>query len=103
MVRNRNNAELALNIPRLTDQERRYLDLIGLFGQKMFRELKANDRKKGDFSEWLPDPPQAISELEHHFTKLICAINNGKKLEVSEYCADLANIAVAVDKSLGAE
>lgn len=85
------------------EHQQRYSAVIEEFGQKMYRELVANDPEKGDFLHWVPSPAQAVSELEHHFFKLVGGVNRGKKFEISEYAADLANIAMRIDQHFGAK
>ncbi len=77
--------------------------MIEAFGLKMFRELKANDASKGNFLNWRPKRSNAQYELEHHFGKLTANIKCGKKHAISESCADLANVVMAIDGSLGAK
>lgn len=80
-----------------------YSAVIRVFGDKMLRELIANDPQKGDFLAWRPGADQAGSELEHHFVKLIAALPTGQRKAISEHCADLANIALAIDRHLGVQ
>ncbi len=103
MAKRRTDLGRALDIADPSDHQKRYMEAIELFGQKMFRELAANDPKKGDFLAWAPSAEQASSELEHHFWKLMGGIRRGKKLEVSEFAADMGNIAMAIDRQLGAK
>jgi len=103
MAKRRADIQRALGIIDPTDHQKRYMVAIEEFGQKMFRELVANDPKKGDFLTWAPPTHQAVSELEHHFLKLVGGMNRGKKFEISEYAADLGNIALAIDRHLGAK
>jgi hypothetical protein len=89
--------------PESRERQPRYLKAIQSFGWKMLRELIANDAKKGDFSVWKPDKAQACRELEHHLLKLLGAIQHQDPVRVTETAADLANVALAVERSLGAK
>lgn len=87
----------------LPPQHQGYMQMIEGFGLKMFRELKANDATKGNFLNWKPKKGEAVPELEHHFVKLTAALGGKKKHQVSESCADMANVVMAIDASLGAK
>lgn len=87
----------------VNERDQKYLMLIEGFGQKMFRELKSNDQKKGDFTNWKPKRDEALSELEHHFVKLTAAISKENRHSVSESSADLGNVIMAIDTTLGAK
>lgn len=84
---------------------REYWDDIEAFGHKMLKELLANDAQKGNFSDWKPGREQAQKELEHHFLKLFAAIqarNATSKARITECAADLANVILVIERSLGA-
>ncbi len=68
----------------------------------MLTELMANQEKKGNFLAWLPERDDAKSELEHHFYKLVSAIDQGQRAKITEHCADMANIAMGIHRNLGA-
>ena len=102
MAKRRSDIRRALGLTDpATEHQQQYMVAIEEFGQLMFRELVANDPKKGDFLTWAPTKDQAVSELEHHFFKIVGALNRGKKTEVTEYSADMGNIAMAVARQLG--
>lgn len=103
MARRRADMEVAMGLADLPPHEKRYLEAIEAFGRKMFRELRSNDPKKGDFMAWSPKKEDALSELTHHVMKLESALNLCKKMAVTEYCADLANVVMGIDSSLGAK
>lgn len=48
-------------------------------------------------------PDQALSELEHHISKLKRVIDTSKRGEISEYCADVANIAMKISEVHGCD
>ena len=103
MAARRSDLQRALGLDGLAGREMDYLRAIEAFSEKMFRELKANDSEKGNFLDWKPTATGAKSELEHHFHKLVIALNNHKKHDITEFAADLANIALAIDLALGAK
>lgn len=102
LARRRAEIQQALGSVGLPPQVQRYQQMIEAFGLKMLRELRANDAEKGDFSTWKPQTAEANTELEHHALKLTAAINRKKKHEISESCADMANVVMAIDRNLGA-
>jgi len=61
----------------------------------MEAELQANAHK-GDWREWKPSPPDAMSELWHHVKKLEAAIERRDAEAAKELAADVANIASKV-------
>jgi hypothetical protein len=102
MVNRSNMIQLALNKDvNATTRYDRYAILIARFNTDMFRELVANDAKKGDFLEWKPDDQGAIDELSHHYHKLVVAIGNRERKKVAEFCADMGNIAMGIKRNLG--
>lgn len=104
MAKRRENIQRALSIDTgVSVQQQRYMAMIEGFGLKMFRELAANDAKKGDFTNWKPGKTNAASELEHHFNKLKGSIVINRRHKITEHCADLANIVMGIDASLGAK
>ena len=70
------------------------------FVKRMEAELKAN-ACKGDWKQWKPDVSQAKSELKHHILKLEDALEKGESQMVSEYAADVANIAMKIAETHG--
>lgn len=70
------------------------------FVERMEAELQANQRK-GDWREWVPTPMQVTQELNYHFAKLVFAMAQGDRERVSEFAADVANIAMKADEVLG--
>lgn len=85
----------------LADTRFRYYHQIQQFGGLMLRELMANNEKKGDFLKWYPAWDDAKSEMEHHVIKLIGALDKGDHALITEYCADIANTAMGINRSLG--
>ncbi len=85
----------------LADTRLRYYQEIQRFGGLMLRELMANNEQKGDFLKWYPAWDDAKSEIEHHVVKLVAAINAGNHEKITEYCADIANTAMGIHRSLG--
>lgn len=78
-----------------------YRSAIEDFGKKMLAELESNDRAKGNFLAWKPTAEQGFSELEHHVIKLAAALDRKNPLAVTEHCADIVNICMAIDRTLG--
>lgn len=70
------------------------------FIERMESELKANS-DKGDWSQWKPDPFDAMGELYHHIFKLEKALAQDNKVEISEFSADIANIAMKISEVSG--
>ena len=70
------------------------------FVQCMEKELQAN-RDQGDWNAWQPTPGQGVNEIEHHLEKLKGALASAKPEEVSEYAADIANIAMRISDTHG--
>lgn len=66
------------------------------FAERMQRELDNNAPKRGNWAEWKPTPQQAISELDHHVTKLKAAIFHQIPAQVDEHTADVANICMKI-------
>jgi hypothetical protein len=85
----------------LADTRFRYYTEIQKFGGFMLRELMANNEKKGDFLKWYPAWDDAKSEMEHHVIKLMRAIDKGDHRLITEFCADIANTAMGIHRSLG--
>lgn len=73
------------------------------FVQRMESELRANAAKKGDWHTWVPSPLTALAELQHHETKMIHAIEHGDAERVSEFAADIANIAMKIAEVFGSQ
>ena len=76
----------------------------------MAKELNANEPKKGPFLTWEPNAADAFRELQHHTRKLFDALELAKgaslpdvqnREEVTEYCADIANIAMRIHHRFG--
>lgn len=65
----------------------------------MLFELKLNDKKKGNFLLWEPTKIDGMSELDYHVQKLREAIAAGNLTSIQEYCADIGNIVLAIEKS----
>lgn len=76
-----------------------YKRQIKRFARKMLFELVMNDKQKGNFLDWHPTGPHAMSELEHHVVKLGTAIRDGNLTQIMEYSADIGNIVMAIEKS----
>lgn len=70
------------------------------FIDRMEAELQANQRK-GDWRAWIPTPIQVTQELNYHFAKLVFAMAEGDSQRVSEFAADVANIAMKADEVMG--
>jgi len=82
-----------------TQRHAAYRKAIRAFGRKMFFELKLNDPKKGNFLDWEPTGSHGMNELNHHVAKLRDAVMDGNITKISEYCADIGNIVMAIEKS----
>lgn len=65
------------------------------FVQAMHAELLANAHK-GDWSAWNPRPDQAMSEFDHHDSKLRRAVDDKDAAKTREYAADIANICMKI-------
>lgn len=74
------------------------------FIARMERELQANQHK-GNWPDWIPNLTNARSELGHHFGKLDSQLRAGVSEErarfISEFTADLANIAMKIADTFG--
>ena len=74
------------------------------FVGEMDKELIANE-SKGNWNEWKPSVESALSELDHHIAKLKEILNAPWHVtcrrEVSEYSADVANIAMKIEEMFG--
>lgn len=70
------------------------------FVARMEAELQANT-SKGDWRQWKPTPLEVLSELQHHESKLMNALASGDREQVSEFAADIANIAMKIDEQFG--
>lgn len=69
---------------------------------RMERELRINS-SKGDWKGWKPDRMTCCDELRHHVRKLVRAIRLNDPERVSEFSADLANIAMKTAEVHGSE
>lgn len=72
------------------------------FIRKMDREI-INNNDQGVWATWCPSKQDGVDELIHHLEKLKHALINDDKVEVSEYSADIANIAMKIDMMYGAD
>ena len=63
------------------------------FVARMTYELQQN-QGKGDWNQWRPSPTELIKELNHHLIKLAFAFFSGDEKLISEYAADLGNLAM---------
>lgn len=66
----------------------------------MQRELDENSHK-GDWNEWKPSKAEVLQELYYHISKLGYALlswNEENHKQISEYCADSANILMKIDE-----
>ena len=72
------------------------------FFQRMDKEL-INNTRKGDWKAWQPDRLTCLDELHHHLRKIQRAMRLNDHDRVSEFCADLANIAMKTAEIHGAE
>ena len=70
------------------------------FAEYMQRELDENTHK-GCWYDWTPTAAQANAELEHHRYKLSCALSVGTREQVTEFAADVANIAMKIAELFG--
>lgn len=66
-----------------------------LFVKRMEEELQANGHK-GDWKKWKPSALGGLSELNHHVTKLINALEREDRKKVTEYSADIANASMKI-------
>jgi hypothetical protein len=71
-----------------------------LFVKRMEEELHANGHK-GDWRDWKPTPLGGLSELNHHITKLINALENSDRERVTEHSADIANASMKIAEMHG--
>jgi hypothetical protein len=78
---------------RTTRARRRERLVNPLFVKRMEDELHANGHK-GDWKSWEPSELGALSEIQHHVTKLINALEGGDRARVTELSADIANAAM---------
>lgn len=72
------------------------------FFRRMDKELQCN-ASKGDWKAWKPDRMTCLEELNHHLRKLGRAIRLNDHDRVSEFAADLANVAMKTAEIHGAE
>lgn len=72
------------------------------FFRRMDKELQCN-ASKGDWKAWKPDRMTCLEELNHHLRKLGRAIRLNDHDRVSEFAADLANVAMKTAEVHGAE
>lgn len=72
------------------------------FFRSMDKELQRNS-SKGDWRAWKPDRMDCTDELHHHLRKLCRALRLNDKDRVSEFSADLANIAMKTAEIHGTE
>jgi hypothetical protein len=72
------------------------------FFRRMDNELLGN-ASKGDWKAWKPDRMLCMDELHHHLRKLGWALRLNDKDRVTEFCADLANVAMKTAEIHGAE
>jgi len=81
------------------------------FIERMEHELISNQHK-GDWSGWRPSAMQIVGELNHHLGKLALALDEAAqdgvheykarcRGSISEYAADLANLAMKADEMFG--
>lgn len=61
------------------------------FVMEMENQLIENSHK-GQWDLWNPEAEEVISELKHHFDKLVFAIETRSIVKTKEHSADLANI-----------
>lgn len=83
----------------MAERHKAYAWHIKRFTRKMLIELVKNDARKGNFLNWKPMAADGMSELDHHVVKLRAALKEGDPDTITEYCADIANIVMAIDKS----
>ncbi len=72
------------------------------FFHRMDKELQCN-ASKGNWKAWKPDRMTCLEELNHHLRKLGRAIRLNDQDRVSEFAADLANVAMKTAEIHGAE
>ncbi|MFY0655437.1 MAG: hypothetical protein JXR12_01535 [Neptunomonas phycophila] len=72
----------------------------GTFIQRMETELQ-NNAHQGDWNKWTPTPGQGVDEILHHLEKLKAALVGANPDQVSEYTADIANIAMRISDTHG--
>jgi hypothetical protein len=77
-----------------------YHQAICAFGSCMLAELMSNQRK-GDFLKWRPGYQEALNDLDYHVKKLDLAMLSRNPGAVTEHCADIANICVAIHRAQG--
>ncbi len=78
-----------------------YSGVRSAFVSRMRNELEANEPRKGPWGRWWPNRQALKSEMSHHVAKLFRALNEGDVDRVSEYSADIANIAMKADEVFG--
>lgn len=86
------------DLPTVHHHERQRV--IPAFISQMEKELEANQHK-GDWSLWQPTREEAVRELSHHQNKLVAAVQAGDADLVSEYTADVANLAMKISTEFG--
>lgn len=73
------------------------------FVKRMETEL-LNNRLKGEWNAWRPNAEQIVAELIHHINKLDAALQHPiTPAFVSEYAADVANLAMKADQMFGVQ
>lgn len=86
---------------KLMPDERAYRQAISEFSALMFRELSENVVKRGNFMNWYPTAEKAFAELDHHVFKLAGALGRNNPDRITEYCADIANICLGINREFG--
>ena len=66
------------------------------FLNRMEHEIRINEHQKGDWRQWSPTKIEAISELNHHISKLSLALYKDETMNVAEYSADCGNLAMMI-------
>lgn len=80
--------------PLYSPEQRKYDDTLLPFLALMRKELHANSHK-GDRDGWLGmTSGAALSEIDHHRKKLVCAVACSNADAIKEYAADVANCAM---------
>lgn len=72
------------------------------FINRMDAELIANERK-GDWDKFSPKRYDCYAWIMEHINKLCDALHEQDRVKVSEFCADVANIAMKIDVTFGAK
>lgn len=73
------------------------------FVKRMDLELCSNQARKGNWPDWHPNLNESESELKHCVVKLIDALQaiEHDPKQISEFCADVANIVMKIDEEHG--